>query len=167
MEHIKALLIKFVLCTAMLFVVLGLFFGVDFGEVLTISVVLTGASYFIGDLWILPKYGNVSATIADFGLAFIVLMLLGGAIIDDAIPLFAASLISAAAIAIGEAFFHNYMANQVLTNANNNNNRQAGNYKDTDLRTEAAEETDVHDLYDPERAADEKEHAPEQRNRHE
>jgi hypothetical protein len=157
LEHIKALIIKFVMGTVMLWVVLGLFYGVGFGDILLLSVIVTGAAYVIGDLLILPRYGNTIATTADFGLAFIAILLFGGLIIEGAaagdFPLFSASLISAAFIAVGEWFFHKYMAREVL----DSDNRDQSYRQQPDVSTEVAEETDVHDLYDPERAADEKE----------
>ena len=69
MKHIVALLIKYTAVTAVLLVILGIFQGISIPRVLLISF-LTGAAYLIGDLFILPKYGNMIATMADFGLSF-------------------------------------------------------------------------------------------------
>lgn len=113
MDHIKALITKFVMCTAVLFVVLSLFYGVDFGDVLLISVVLTIVSY-LGDVYVLPNTSNAVATSADLGLAFVIIWLIGGGIIEENIPIVIASIISAAVIAVGEIFFHMYMKRNVL-----------------------------------------------------
>ncbi|PFJ17613.1 hypothetical protein COD67_17610 [Bacillus cereus] len=70
MKHIVALLIKYIAITAVLLIILGIFQGISIPRVLLISLFLTGATYLIGDLFILPKYRNPIATIADFGLSF-------------------------------------------------------------------------------------------------
>ncbi|ASK63736.1 hypothetical protein CFK37_17015 [Virgibacillus phasianinus] len=113
MEHLKGLITKFVLVTAVLFVVLSLFYGVDFGDVLLISLVLTGISY-LGDMYVLPNTSNTVATLADLGLSFIIVWLFGGSIIEENIPIILASIISAVIISICEVFFHIYMERHVL-----------------------------------------------------
>ena len=69
MKHIVALLIKYTAITAVLLIMLSIFQGISIPRVLLISLFLRGA-YLIGDLFILPKYGNMIATMADFGLSF-------------------------------------------------------------------------------------------------
>jgi hypothetical protein len=153
MKHLKALTIKFIMVTAMLTIVLGLFYGVNFGDILMLSVIVTAAAYLIGDLFILPQFGNTTATIADFGLAFIAIWLFGANIIEEAIPIVTASLLSAAAISIGEWFFHKYMKNQILkedtaTATTNRNMQQEA------VGTEFAEETDAQDIKQKNRQED-------------
>ncbi len=70
MKHIVALLIKYMAISAVLLIVLGIFWDVSVPRVLFISLVITGATYLIGDLFVLSKYGNTVATIVDFGLSF-------------------------------------------------------------------------------------------------
>lgn len=140
MEHVKALIIKFIMITAILWFILRLFFGVDFGEIITISIILTPLAYVIGDLLVLRYFNNTTATIADFGLSFITIWLIGAAIINEPISVATAALISSIAIAIGEWFYHYYVNNQVFE----------GESKDkTTLNeafsTEFAEEMDVQD----------------------
>ena len=69
MKHIVALLIKYTAITAVLLIILSIFQGISIPRVLLISFSY-GAAYLIGDLFILPKYGNMIATMADFGLSF-------------------------------------------------------------------------------------------------
>ncbi|KAB7707217.1 DUF2512 family protein [Bacillus aerolatus] len=140
MEHTKALLIKFVMCTAAVWVILGLFYGVDFGEVLTISILLTIAAYIIGDLFILPRFGNVAATIADFGLAYFGIWIFGSMIINENISLGWASFWTAGVIAIAEIFFHNYLANRIFDEDKNEKHIR----RNPAYATEMAEETDIH-----------------------
>ncbi|MBB6450787.1 uncharacterized membrane protein YvlD (DUF360 family) [Geomicrobium halophilum] len=110
MNYTWPLIIKFIMMTVVLWIVLGLF-GASFVNILLISILLTLVSYMLGDLFILPNYGNLWATVADFGLAFIGVWALGS--FFDQIGFWAA-FISAIVIAIGEAFFHWFMNQQVL-----------------------------------------------------
>ncbi|WP_404452310.1 YndM family protein [Virgibacillus necropolis] len=112
-KHLSAFLIKFIMVTAVLFVVLGLIFGVDFGDVLLISLILTGVSY-LGDAFVLPHTSNTVATLADLGLAFFIIWLVGEGVIEEAIPLMIASIISAVVLAVGEVLFHKYMDRNVF-----------------------------------------------------
>lgn len=141
MEHAKALLIKFVMCTAAVWVILGLFYGVDFGEILTISILLTIASYIIGDLFILPRYGNMTAAVADFGLAYIGIWMIGIVVINENISLGWASFWTAAVIASAEVLFHFYLIRRVFKEDGNEN--QIRMQRET-FAAEMAEETDIH-----------------------
>ncbi len=71
MKHIVALLIKYTAISAVLLMILGIFQGISIPRILFISLLITRVAYLIGDLFILPKYGNMVATIADFGLSFV------------------------------------------------------------------------------------------------
>ncbi|WP_408009828.1 YndM family protein [Pseudalkalibacillus sp. A8] len=137
MKHIRALLVKFVMVTAVLWVVLGLFYGVNFGDIFAISLFLTIAAYLIGDLVILPRFGNAMATLVDFGLAYLGVWMIGGGFIEENIPLGLASLYAAIGITIGEWFFHSYMQNQILPDDDNERNRYA---RQDDFATEFSEE---------------------------
>ncbi|SFD65523.1 Protein of unknown function [Bacillus sp. 491mf] len=71
MKQIVALLIKYTAISAVLLMILGIFQGISIPRILFLSLVITGGSYLIGDLFILPKYGNMVATIVDLGLNFV------------------------------------------------------------------------------------------------
>ncbi|QUW21070.1 YndM family protein [Sporosarcina sp. Marseille-Q4063] len=113
MNSIRALIIKFIMITAVLWIVFGLF-GFTFGDILVSSVLLTGVSYIVGDRIILPRFGNVGATIADVGLAFVMLWFLGSFLFEPLAGLGTASFISAAIIGVGEFMFHRYLEREVL-----------------------------------------------------
>ncbi|WP_172372471.1 YndM family protein [Sporosarcina jiandibaonis] len=113
MNSIRAIIIKFIMITAVIWIVFGLF-GFTFGDIIVSSVLLTGVSYIVGDRIILPRFGNVIASIADFGLAFIMLWFLGSYLFEPIAGLGTASFISAAIIGIGEAVFHRYLEREVL-----------------------------------------------------
>ncbi|MED2749163.1 YndM family protein [Bacillus thuringiensis] len=121
MKHIVALLIKYTAITAVLLIILSIFKGISIPKVLLISLVLTGAAYLIGDLFILPKYGNMIATIADLGLSFFGIWLLISLFTDlDATRNIGVSSFIAALIIGGtEVFFHIYMKRLVLHNDDN------------------------------------------------
>jgi hypothetical protein len=112
MNHMKNLAIKFIAILAVLFVVLGIFYDMSFGNVLTISVVLTLAAYLIGDLLILRRTNNTLATISDFALAFLVIWLMGESLTYGD-SLIMPAIISAAGIALIETIFHKYVSRQI------------------------------------------------------
>ena len=118
MKHIVALLIKYTAITAVLLIVLGIFQGISIPRVLLISLFLTGASYLIGDLFILPKYGNMIATMADLGLSFFGIWLLTSLFtnLDATRNIGLSSFLAALIIGGIEVFFHIYMKRLVLRN---------------------------------------------------
>jgi Protein of unknown function (DUF2512) len=137
MKHIKPLAIKFISSLVLLSVILGLFFDMSFGNIFLITLVLGVVSYVIGDLFILRRTNNIIATLADLGLAFLVIRFMGDALAygDDG-DMFTMSLIAAIGVALFEYAFHKYVANRVLNENQSRENQQ------TKLRyqTEASEE---------------------------
>jgi Protein of unknown function (DUF2512) len=137
MKHIKPLAIKFISSLVLLSVILGLFFDMSFGNIFLITLVLGVVSYVIGDLFILPRTNNIIATLADLGLAFLVIRFMGDALAyGDNGDMFRMSLIAAIGVALFEYAFHKYVANRVLNENQSRENQQ------TKLRyqTEASEE---------------------------
>ncbi|MCY9339207.1 YndM family protein, partial [Bacillus haynesii] len=57
----------------LLYVVLTLFFGVPFGEMFVLTLFLGVISYLIGDLLLLPRTNNTTATMGDFGLSLVLI----------------------------------------------------------------------------------------------
>lgn len=112
MNTVRALIIKFIMITAVLWIVLGLY-GFTFGDILVSSVLITGVSYIIGDRIILPRFGNVAATIADFGLVFVMLWSFGSYLFEPREGVGTASFIAALIIGMGEALFHRYLERDV------------------------------------------------------
>ncbi|PFF54771.1 hypothetical protein CN350_23640 [Bacillus cereus] len=125
MKHIVALLIKYTAITAVLLIMLSIFQGISIPRVLLISLFLTGAAYLIGDLFILPKYGNMIATMADFGLSFFGTWLLTSLFtnLDATRNIGLSSFITALIIGGTEVFFHIYMKRLVLRNDDELKNR--------------------------------------------
>ncbi|MDQ1002327.1 uncharacterized BrkB/YihY/UPF0761 family membrane protein [Neobacillus niacini] len=134
MKHVKAMAIKFVSSLVLLSLILGLLYDMSFGNIFLITLVLGVAAYLIGDLLILPRTNNTVATIADFGLAFLIIWLMSRSLTygDNH---FSMSLIAAIGVALFEYMFHKYVANNVLKD-------QGGQQQTRQLQyqTEASEE---------------------------
>ncbi|MFD1427183.1 YndM family protein [Kroppenstedtia sanguinis] len=113
-RYLKALLIKFAMTFVILWLVLASFRVISFPSVFTASIVLTVVSFLIGDLLILPRFGNVVATMADLALTWFGIWVLAPILLGAFAPLGAASFMSAFFIAMGEILFHKYMKNQVF-----------------------------------------------------
>jgi len=114
MNHLKALTIKFVLVTSILLLMLLIFDNASILSVLLISLLVTGVSYLIGDLLILPRTSIMTATGADFILNFAAIALLSFLFIEQPYPLAIVAGFASFFIACGEGFFHRYMVDHVL-----------------------------------------------------
>ncbi|MEH6986536.1 DUF2512 family protein [Cytobacillus firmus] len=109
MEHIKAILIKFVMITAVLGIILTGIFDISFTETLIISFILTLGAYVIGDMMIFRMSGdetehtkrNTIATLSDIGLSFVVIWLLSELMASGKDDLAMAAFISALLIGAG------------------------------------------------------------------
>lgn len=134
MSHLRALALKFIASLVLLYIILGLFYGMSFGNVFTISLVLGIISYIVGDLILLPRTSNTVATITDFALAFMVIWFMGVNMVFRG-NLFTMSLIGALGVAAFEYFFHRYIANNVFSNGTLNRSQGQLQYQ-----TEISEE---------------------------
>ncbi|MBS4190826.1 YndM family protein [Bacillus sp. FJAT-49705] len=135
MKHVKALAIKFISCFVLLYIILGVYYGMTFWGVFFISFGLVFVSYTIGDLLILPRTYNFVATLADFVMSIFIIWLMIYSL-TFANNLFMRSLIASVGIAIFEFFFHKYMTNQVI----NNTQISTINPLKVQFQTEASEE---------------------------
>lgn len=121
MNHIKAIIVKFIMVAVVLGIILTGFFNVDLGDTIATSFVLTLVAYLVGDLLIFRKAGdeseytkrNAIATVCDAILAFVVIYAMGNGMFNNQDDLFLMSLISAIVIAGGEWFFHKYLDRNV------------------------------------------------------
>lgn len=143
--YMKSLLMKFVMITLVLWVVLGIFYDVSIPDILVTSVVLTVLGY-VGDVFILPKIGNVWASISDFVLAYAVIYLLGSTIYEQPIALGSAAFISALLLMMGELYLHRYMNTTIFEPRKSKPGEKIGYYNRTNLQTEFAEEVDIDSL---------------------
>lgn len=105
MRHAAALIVKFLLTAFVLEVILLLFSGITFGNILWISLALTLIAYVIGDRVILPVTNNMVASILDMGLALVIIYMFNFIWDTNKIPFFSA-LIAGVVIGIEETFYH-------------------------------------------------------------
>nr|WP_198044747.1 YndM family protein [Lysinibacillus timonensis] len=138
MKYTKAFFIKLVMTIGVLWVVLGLFFNVSFGDIFVIGTVLTLIA-FVGDMFLLPKMGNVLAAVTDLALAFLIVWALGGYLFDDNISLLSAAFLASLFIWGGELYYHRYLRDHVFTNVEQTANFTPVNRQ---LQTEFSEEFD-------------------------
>ena len=132
MNHVKAIVIKFLMIAVVLGIILTGVFNMNFTDTLSISLVLTLLAYVVGDLGIFQNAGdraaqnkrNIIATVSDFFLAAIVIYFMGqnfGLNNDNALT---AAIVSAVVIGVGEWFFHKYIDRQVFDRAGATQNAQ-------------------------------------------
>jgi uncharacterized BrkB/YihY/UPF0761 family membrane protein len=135
MQHIKALVLKTIATLALTFVILGLFFNYSFVNVLTLTILIGIISYVLGDLLLLPRTNNLTATISDFAIAMLLTWFYLSNITVNENNVFIASVLTAIGLALFENFFHKYMVTNVLRD-------KEPNQKVNNLRyqTEASEE---------------------------
>lgn len=144
MDYVKALIIKLLMCTAVIWFVLGVMYNVNFGHVITLSLFITIASFILGDIFLLPKFENWGATIADFILVFAAVWIYSANFINVNFSLLNAAAITAIIIAIGEIFFHQYVDRHILhvddrIIIRDDDNRDI---RQSELKTEFGEEID-------------------------
>ncbi|MFC4557264.1 YndM family protein [Virgibacillus kekensis] len=111
MRHLAALGIKFVVISVAVFSILGIFYNATLTNLFWVSLLVTGIAYFVGDLFVLKRYGNLIATIGDFPLAFLSIWLLGMLFIERDLPILPASLFAAFFITLCEPLLHSFIIN--------------------------------------------------------
>lgn len=114
MDHVKAFLFKFVATITVLFIILTLIYSVPFRYVFYIALLLSVLSYVVGDLFILRKTNNATATFADFLVTFSVISFMTSNISHPVSELFAnhifgLTFMSTIMITVFEYFFHKFM----------------------------------------------------------
>ncbi|QOR66127.1 YndM family protein [Cytobacillus suaedae] len=145
MKHVKAIGIKYIFTSIILLSVFGIYYNSTVLEILLISALVTGVAYVVGDLFILPRLGNLVASLADMGLAFLSVWGLSLVFIDPPDRLALASLFAAVFIMLTEALFHAYMENKVLDRGSNNMTFNMTSFQNK-FQTELAEEHDLQDI---------------------
>ncbi|WP_420768137.1 YndM family protein [Parageobacillus thermoglucosidasius] len=116
MKHIVPLAFKFVAWSVALLSLFAIF-DAPLLSILIMTAGTTAIAYIIGDLWILPRFGNFAAAIADVPLAFLLIWFASSALFGSAVYMAYASFFSALAIGAIEAFFHLLMEERVLDEA--------------------------------------------------
>ncbi|MEL7656987.1 MAG: DUF2512 family protein [Bacillota bacterium] len=108
MKATIAIIIKFVVIWAAAWISFSVFGYVGFYTVLTIAIAATVLNYLIGDLAVLPRLGNVIATILDGLLSAVTAY---GILYYSAVTYYTMTsvLIFAVIVAVAEIFFHMYL----------------------------------------------------------
>ncbi|GGF29056.1 hypothetical protein GCM10010954_30220 [Halobacillus andaensis] len=148
MENVKLMGLKFIVSLAILYMILGVGFDVSFGNVFLITLVLGIVSYVLGDKLILARSNNMTATIADVVLAFVVIYIMTDALTVGN-TVFEATLISTISLGIFEYFFHQSVARTL--NGSNDTKRVVKRKKASrQLSMEASEELTPDDPHNKE-----------------
>lgn len=105
MKHIIALASKTALTLALLYVILDRVYHASFLSVLFIAFFLSFVTYLSGDILILPRTSNVTASLADFGLSLVILWVFLETQTRNGFSPFAAALIASVCLTVFEYFF--------------------------------------------------------------
>ena len=114
-KYVVPLLIKFTIIFFVSGVILWMF-GMSYMNIFLLSILVTVIT-FVVDMVILPRYGNVIATIVDFGIVFVVILLGSAFLFGSEGGIGWAALTPATVIALGEAFFHKFLRKNFFVDA--------------------------------------------------
>ncbi len=115
MKYAVPLFLKFFMILFVLGVILWMF-DMSFMNILFLSILVTVISL-IGDMVILPRYGNVIATIVDFSVVFFVVLFGSAFLLGGVDQIGWAAFTPAVLIALGEAFFHKFLRKYLFEDA--------------------------------------------------
>lgn len=108
MKNLTNIVIKSILVLAVLFILIPVFGRSTWTQVIITGLVLVALSYLAGDMWILPKFGNMVAVLADLGLGALLVWAMAQALPQFILPSAGVWTI-AVVLAAGEWFFHLYL----------------------------------------------------------
>ncbi|WP_421385162.1 YndM family protein [Bacillus salacetis] len=113
MKHLNVLLMKFVASLIVFWISLDLFFEAAFVDILSFSLLITVASYFVGDQILLPRIGKMNAVVTDFFLTYLIVWIFGGILFESYLQVAWGSIISALLIAGSEVLVHSYILKNI------------------------------------------------------
>ncbi|BDG47413.1 MULTISPECIES: YndM family protein [Parageobacillus] len=113
MKHVVPLAFKFIAWSVVLLSIFTIF-DAPLLPIFMMTAGTAAVAYIIGDLLILPRFGNLVAAIADVPLAFLLIWFASSALFEPAVYMAYASFFCALAIGAIEAFFHLFMEDRVL-----------------------------------------------------
>lgn len=148
MKHIIGLGLKFILMATVLLAIFSVLLPSLMNSMLLLAVILVVTSYLLGDLFMVKRFGNLAATIADFGLALIMIVGLGAWLGQFNFQFLVAAVSSAFLIAVGEGFFHFYVQTRITDERMDIYEEPTivNNGLNTSLQTEFSNENDIHHL---------------------
>lgn len=109
MRHLNILLIKFLTSFITFWISLNLFFEATLAVILSLSLLVTFLSYFLGDVVLLPRLGNRNTVIVDFFLTYLIVWIFGGFFLHSYMQIAWGSIMAATLIAFSEVFVHSYI----------------------------------------------------------
>src|SRR5699024_10150313 len=108
MERVKVLGIKYIVAAIVTFSLYGMFDQTSLGRLFLISMLVIVIPY-LGDLYLLPRIGNLYASISDFALYFLLYWILASSFIGVSSPVLLSSFLSAFFISICESFLYFFL----------------------------------------------------------
>lgn len=113
MNHITSLVIKYIYTAAISAILLTFLIvpSITLGASLGIALALTLALYFLGDQYILPRFGNLPTVIFDFVLAAVIISLANLFMVQTVT--FGAAVVTGIVIAAAEWVFHQYVMTDI------------------------------------------------------
>jgi uncharacterized membrane protein YcaP (DUF421 family) len=108
MKNVVNFIIKMAFIYLVLFILIPVFGKSTWTQIIITGLILGVLAYIIGDLWILPKFGNITAVLADFGLAALVIWLMMKSLPQYILTTRGVWII-ALVLALGEWLFHRYL----------------------------------------------------------
>lgn len=114
MRHSIAIGIKLIIVSIVILSLFGIFNQAALMPLILMSLIATGIGYLIGDLLILRRFGNVSASLADFVLHFLTIWALASMFLGTSTPLMIASIAASYLITVTEPLYHAYLIERVF-----------------------------------------------------
>ncbi len=108
MEHVRSLVIKFVIYAAIQAVALTVVAQLPIAMALITALIVTVLTYVIGDLWLLPNYGNIVSSFVNAVIAGVAIWLVFLGLFPPAPAVFII-LVAAVLIGIADYFYHQYL----------------------------------------------------------
>ncbi|WP_018923242.1 DUF2512 family protein [Salsuginibacillus kocurii] len=124
MNHFLAAIIKFVAITAVIWIVMDPIFNVlGFESAVLVGAVLTALAY-IGDVYVMPRLQNMTASLGDVVASFLVIWVLGAWLGTNSMELVLGSVVSAIVLGLIEYPYHIYLMRNVLRDDRRRNRRK-------------------------------------------
>ncbi|MFC4620058.1 YndM family protein [Camelliibacillus cellulosilyticus] len=147
MKHAGLLILKFISSLIAFAIGFNLFFRATVTEIVSFSLFLTVASFFLVELFVLPRVERSARAVIDFFLAYVSVWIFGTIFLNNYIQVAWGSLLSAVIFTAAEIVVHRY----IIPSPYDDNVRDHGNaeaHRELDYGTEIADEFDHRDRED-------------------
>lgn len=113
MDNATAVAIKFAFTALLSAFILPAVALVAYGQAVLLAAIVTAVSYPVGDLSVLPRYGNAATVVVDFLIALLLFRYAPIAMSGTAVG-WGGALTAAGGIALAEIVFHTYLERTFL-----------------------------------------------------